>query len=580
MNEELGYQREREEENPGGEGSLEWSERSERNGSEPSPPTRSPEGNPPDESGPEGGGAREVSGPEPIPVPSPDVADTPAPDPDESAPGDAELSDEEWETAWQSRQHTREEAPEEAEGWEVTPMPPNLTARRRGTLSKPSRRSQVPLSPQQKLLLLDTWQRSGLPARDFAALVQVSHHTLYGWRKKFEELGPAGLMDRPKGAKTGSRLPELTKRSILMLKQSHPDWGCQRISDMLLRGPALPASPSAVARVLHEAGYEMEEMPTRTHKAPVRSFERAKPNQLWQTDLFTFMLKRQNRRVYLVAFMDDHSRFVTGYGLHASQSATLVIEVLRAAIAAYGVPEEILTDNGSQYITWRGKSQFTRELEKRGIRQIVARPRRPQTLGKIERFWGSLWRECVETAVFLDLADARQRIGLWIDHYNLQRPHQGIEGLVPADRFFQAAPEVLRTLKRRVAANARELARHGVPKKPFYLTGQVEGKPFSVHREGDRVILHRAGEAREDIDLKRPRHERTDEVPSGKAQDELPPSVCPDGSPLSLWQHQSREPAPGTSPVDAFVKADERVKPDGPQTPQPPNTSAEEGGDA
>jgi transposase InsO family protein len=432
-------------------------------------------------------------------------------------------------------------------------MPPNLTARRRGTLSKRSRQSQVPLSPQQKLLLLDTWQRSGLPARDFAALVHISHHTLYAWRKKFEELGPAGLMEQPRGRRAGSRLPELTKRTILMLKQSHPDWGCQRISDMLVRGPALPASPSAVARVLHEAGYEMEETPTRAHKAPVRSFERAKPNQLWQTDLFTFMLKRQNRRVYLVAFMDDHSRFVTGYGLHASQSATLVIEVVRAAMAAYGAPEEILTDNGSQYITWRGKSQFTRELEKRGIKQIVARPRRPQTLGKIERFWGSLWRECVETAVFLDLADARQRIGLWIDHYNLQRPHQGIGGLVPADRFFEAAPEVLKTLKQRVAANARELARHGVPKKPFYLTGQVEGKPFSVHREGDRVILHRAGEAREDIDLKRPRHERTDEVPSGKAQ----------------------EPAPGTSPLDAFAKANEEVEPDG---PQPPNDSAEEGG--
>jgi hypothetical protein len=290
------------------------------------------------------------------------------------------------------------------------------------------------------------------------------------------------------------------------------------------------------------------------------------------------VLKRQNRRVYLVAFMDDHSRFITGYGLHASQSAALVLEVLRAAIAAYGVPEEILTDNGSQYVTWRGKSQFTRELEKRGIKQIVARPRRPQTLGKIERFWGSLWRECVEAAVFLDLAEARQRIGLWIDYYNLQRPHQGIEGLVPADRFFHAAPEVLKTLKERVAENARELARHGIPKKPFYLTGQVEGKPFSVHREGDRVILQRAGEPREDIDLEPTHRDRTEGVATNEAEDELPPSVCPDGSPLSLWQHQCREWAPGTSPLDAFPKADEEVEADGEGTQQPRETSAEEGG--
>src|SRR5207253_1478025 len=202
--------------------------------------------------------------------------------------------------------------------------------------------------------------------------------------------------------------------------------------------PAMPASPAAVARVLHEEGYESEEVATRSHEPKVNSFERARPNQLWQTDLFTFVLKRQNRRVYLVAFMDDHSRFVAGYGLHASQSSALVLEVLRAAMASYGSPEEILTDNGSQYVTWRGKSAFSRELDKRGIKQVVAAPRRPQTLGKIERFWGTLWRECIDSAVFLDLGDAQRQIGLFLDYYNFQRPHRGIDGLVPADRFFGA----------------------------------------------------------------------------------------------------------------------------------------------
>ena len=190
------------------------------------------------------------------------------------------------------------------------------------------------LTAQQRLLLLDTWQRSGLPAGDFAALVGVSKHTLYAWKKKFDTQGPAGLMDQPKGGPRGSRLPDLTKRTILMLKQANPEWGCQRISDMLVRGPALPASASAVAQVLHEAGYQMEEVPTRPHPDKIRFFERAKPNQLWQTDLFTFVLKRQNRRVFLVAFMDDHSRFIVSYGLHASQSSALVLEVLRSGIAS------------------------------------------------------------------------------------------------------------------------------------------------------------------------------------------------------------------------------------------------------
>src|SRR5947208_16784903 len=145
-----------------------------------------------------------------------------------------------------------------------------------------------------------------------------------------------------------------------MLKETNPSWGCQRISDLLVRGPALPASPSAVARVLHEAGYALEEVATQPHPDKVRHFERAQPNQLWQTDLFTFVLTRQNRRVYLVAFLDDHSRFITGYGLHASQSAALVLEVLRAALSSFGAPQEILTDNGSQYVTWRGKSAFSK----------------------------------------------------------------------------------------------------------------------------------------------------------------------------------------------------------------------------
>jgi transposase InsO family protein len=425
---------------------------------------------------------------------------------------------------------------------------PRRPPRRRGRrLVAPAATPAAPLTPQQRLLLLDTWQRSGLPAGDFAALVGLSKHTLYDWKRKFDAQGPAGLLDAPRGGPAGSKLPDLTKRTILLLKQAHPDFGCQKISDLLVRGPALPASPAAVARVLHEAGYQLEDVPTRPHPDHVRSFERARPNQLWQTDLFTFVLKRHNRRVYLVAFLDDHSRFVVSYGLHASQSTALVLEVLRAGLTNYGVPEEILTDNGSQYVTWRGKSAFSKELDKRGIRQLVAAPRRPQTLGKIERFWGTLWRECVAAAVFLDLGDAQRRIGLFIDHYNFQRPHQGIGGLVPADRFFGAAPEVRRTLQERVAAHALELARHGLPRAPFYLTGQVAGQPFSVHAEGERVILTGA-EGRREVDLVPP-------APVAAEAAAWPEPVCPAGVVSSVVAEvmDTEPPAPGTSPLDAAL---------------------------
>jgi transposase InsO family protein len=414
------------------------------------------------------------------------------------------------------------------------------------SLAKPDE-VRLALSPHERLLILDTWLRSGLPAGDFAPLVGISKHTLYAWKKQFAEHGPAGLMEKPRVASSGSKLPEVTKRTILMLKQMHPEWGCQRISDELLRGPALAASVAAVARVLHEAGYQMEERATRPHPDKQRRFERATPNQLWQTDLFTFVLKRQNRRLYLVGFMDDHSRFIVGYGLHASASGALVLEVLRAAIASYGLPEEILTDNGPQYVTWRGKSQFSKELEQQGIRQVVSRPKHPQTLGKIERFWGTLWRECLQRAVFLDLEDARRRIGLFIDHYNFQRPHQGLNGLTPADRFFHAAPTVLQTLKERVASNALDLARQGTPRPPFYMTGQVAGQPFSVHAEGERVFLTRPGQPRREVELVGPPAD-----PAGEAlqpPEPLPEPLCPQGAPGS--EAFDAETPPGVSWLDA-----------------------------
>lgn len=391
-------------------------------------------------------------------------------------------------------------------------------------LAKPAGKERR-LTGEQRLLILDSWKRSGLPAKDFAPLVGLSKHTLYLWKQRFEAEGPGALVSRPRGPKEGTRVPELTKRAILMLKEANPAYGCQRISDMLARGPALGASASTVARVLHEAGYELEEAPTRPHPDKPRRFERAKPNQLWQTDIFTFVLKRQNRRVYLVGFMDDHSRYMVGYGLHASQSTALVLEALRGALTNYGVPEEILTDNGTQYVVWRGTSQFTKELRARGIAHVVAKPRRPQTLGKIERFWGTLWRECVEAAVFRDLDEARQRIGHFIDHYNFHRPHQGLDGLVPADRFFESAPQVLEAQKKRVAENALELARHGTPMQPLYLTGQAGGRGFTVHSEGDRVILTREGEPRQEVEL-------------------TPPS-----EPAA-----SVEPEPGASPLDDVLE--------------------------
>ena len=72
------------------------------------------------------------------------------------------------------------------------------------------------------MLLLDAWLRSKLPATEFAALVGVASTTLYGWRKRVEELGPAALLRHKRGQR-GSGLAEPTERAILMMKQPQSD---------------------------------------------------------------------------------------------------------------------------------------------------------------------------------------------------------------------------------------------------------------------------------------------------------------------------------------------------------------------
>ena len=453
--------------------------------------------------------------PEPAGLPSPETGETPAPLP---LPGEAErgglpeVLPEPLVPGW-SEAPVAEKREGDAEGGGDLPAPspagprppgrpPGVRKRKSPALHKAGEEVRKALTGEEKLLLLDVWEKSGLGVADFGSLVNVSAHSLYSWRRKLDEEGPEGLFPLPRGPEPGAKVDAATRRAILMLKEASPEYGCQRISDILYRGPGVGASPATVSKVLKEEGYESAPAASKPHPDKARSFERARPNQLWQSDLFTFVLKRQGQRVHLVAFLDDHSRFVTGYGLASRASTDFVLEVVRSAIGAWGPPEEMLTDQGPQYHTWRGKSAFGKEMEKRGIEHVLARPRHPQTVGKTERFWGTLWKECVETAVFLDLQDARRRIGLFIDHYNFQRPHQGIGGLVPADRFFSADSEVRKTLQARVAANALELARDGAPRKTFYLTGRVGDVGLSLHAEGEKVVMTTEDGTREEVDLR------------------------------------------------------------------------------
>ncbi|CAG0949093.1 hypothetical protein PLCT2_00072 [Planctomycetaceae bacterium] len=124
-------------------------------------------------------------------------------------------------------------------------VPDDETLRSKVLLPTPAVRPAF--TAQQRFLILDIWVRSALPAGDFAPLVGVAPHTLYSWRKRFDEFGPAGLSDQPKGAPTGSRLNVATRRAIVMLKRNHPEWGCERIQDVLMRSEGYTATHADIS---------------------------------------------------------------------------------------------------------------------------------------------------------------------------------------------------------------------------------------------------------------------------------------------------------------------------------------------
>jgi hypothetical protein len=163
------------------------------------------------------------------------------------------------------------------------------------------------------------------------------------------------------------------------------------------------------------------------------------------------------------------------------QTSDLVMDAFKDGVVRFGKPTEVLTDQGRQYFAWRGKSDFERCLEKEGIKHVVSRAHHPQTLGKCERFWETVMNEFWTRAKPQDLDEARVRLKLFIDHYNHHRPHQGLDGQVPADRFFGVAKEVREVIEKTVEQNALSMAIGELPKPPAFLIGQVGDQRIAFH---------------------------------------------------------------------------------------------------
>jgi transposase InsO family protein len=328
----------------------------------------------------------------------------------------------------------------------------------------------------------------GIPVSLLSKEVGASKSVIGRWVKAYEEQGEAGLQNPPVPAGSRQKLPGPVREKIIEIKKRAPLFGVKRISHLLKRAFFLSASPETVRRTLQAESLIVPSKKKAQHNlARPRFFERSTPNQMWQSDIFTFRLG--GRYAYLIGFIDDYSRHVVGLELYRSQTADQVLEVYRRAVGEYGVPKEMLTDQGRQYTNWRGSTRFERELGKDRVKHIKSQPHHPMTLGKIERFWKTIYEEFLVRAQFGSFEEAQERIRHWLQYYNHKRPHQGIGGLCPADRYFEIQAELRKTMERGIAENVLEMALRGKPREPFYMVGRMEGQSVVLRAEKGKLRL-------------------------------------------------------------------------------------------
>jgi transposase InsO family protein len=408
-------------------------------------------------------------------------------------------------------------------------------------------------TPGERRDAVEAWQKSGLSQAMFAKQWGVNPITFSGWVSMAGAKAPGERRGRK------PRLAEPVKREVVSVKQRYPSFGFLKIRDFVRRFSGMGVSTGSVRKVLKAEGVRPVAVVHRRRRkksvGPPQEIERAQPNDLWQSDITYVDVPWSRKPLYLVAFMDDRSRYVVSFGLHVHQKVEIVLDALAEGISRYGKPKEVLTDQGRQYYAWRGKNEFQRRLKLDGIQHVVSRAHHPETLGKCERFWKTVQTELWHRVILRDLGDARERLKQYVAHYNFQRPHQGLDGMTPADRFFGVEKAVEAARDRAVAANALRLALGEPPRKPLYLVGQIDGQAVSVHGEGGKVVVHLPdGEVREiasrDLGIDpQPEREASDERDEERGSDE----GDDDGAGARVEGGRGPDPAPGAAGAQAPV---------------------------
>jgi transposase InsO family protein len=294
---------------------------------------------------------------------------------------------------------------------------------------------QVMSMEELKLQVLDEPARTGESVAEVCRRHGISRETYYLYRRRFAEEGIGGLEPRSRRPRVSpARIDPLLEAEICELRRRHPRFGARRIRAELARAGIEPPAISTVHQALRR-NHLVASQPPRRHKASKR-FERECPNDLWQIDATQVSLA-SGREAWVVDCLDDHARFCLAALACERPSGEAAWACFTCAAAAYGLPRQLLSDNGSIFTgRFLGvEVAFERRLAEAGVELITSAPYHPQTLGKLERFHRTLKEWLADERPARDLAGLQALLDRFLTYYNEARPHQGISDLTPAERY-------------------------------------------------------------------------------------------------------------------------------------------------
>jgi len=307
----------------------------------------------------------------------------------------------------------------------------------------------------------------------------VARQTVHGWLARYANGGGlAGLADRSSRPEScPHQMSAVVEARVLALRRAHPGWGPSRIAWQLERDGVAPLpGRSSVYRALVRHGL-VEAKKRRRRREDYRRWERGRAMELWQMDVMGRVHLADGLEVKVVTGLDDHSRFIVSAKVVARATARPVCQALGEALARYGIPGQILTDNGKVFTARFGRGpgpvMFDRICADNGIRHLLTAPYSPTTTGKVERLHKTMRAEFFtpNDRVFATIAELQEALDGWVGEYNTARPHQSCGRRPPVERF--------RLANRSLTADTTAAAGPPPPPAPARVAGK---RPAGVSR--------------------------------------------------------------------------------------------------